>query len=74
MRSFKRFAFVLFTLFIAAIVVMFVLENNQSVGLLLFGLSVPRFPVSVLVLLALLAGMMIGPLLSWLIVVRRRLK
>ncbi|TNB79530.1 LapA family protein [Pseudomonas sp. Fig-3] len=74
MRSFKRFALVLLALLVAAVIVLFVLENTQPVALLFLGWSVPQLPVSVCVLVSLLAGMMVGPLLAWFMGARRRLK
>ncbi len=74
MWNFKRLAFVVLAVLVASAIVLFVLENNQPVALLFLGWSAPQFPVSVFVLLALLVGMMIGPLLGWLVGVRRRLK
>ena len=65
MRGFKRVILVLSILLIVLICVAFVLENQQSVSLLFLGLSGPRIPVSLVVVLALLAGMLIGPVLSW---------
>jgi putative membrane protein len=74
MRNFKRLALVIFALLVAAAIVLFVLENNQPVTLLFLGWSAPQLPVSVFVLLALLVGMAFGPLLTWFVGVRRRLK
>jgi uncharacterized integral membrane protein len=47
------------------VVLVFVLENQQSVALLFLGLSGPQLPVSLIVVLALLIGMLIGPVLGW---------
>ncbi|AEA67754.1 MULTISPECIES: lipopolysaccharide assembly protein LapA domain-containing protein [Pseudomonas] len=74
MRNFKRLALVVLALLVASAIVLFVLENNQSVALLFLGWSAPQLPVSVFVILALLAGMMFGPLLAWFVGARRRLK
>ncbi|NUT79808.1 lipopolysaccharide assembly protein LapA domain-containing protein [Pseudomonas brassicacearum] len=74
MWNFKRLAFVVLAVLIASAIVLFVLENNQPVALQFLGWSVLQFPVSIFVLLALLAGMMIGPLLAWFVGARRRLK
>ena len=74
MRSFKRLAFAVAALLVAAAIILFMLENTQLVGLLFLGWSAPQLPISVLVLLALLAGMMLGPLLAWITGVRRLLK
>jgi lipopolysaccharide assembly protein A len=74
MRNFKRLALVVLVLLVASAVVLFVLENNQSVALLFLGWSSPQLPVSVCVLVSLLAGMMVGPLLAWFMGARRRSK
>ncbi|MFJ3449169.1 lipopolysaccharide assembly protein LapA domain-containing protein [Pseudomonas sichuanensis] len=64
MRNLKRALLVLFMLLLAALVVFFVLENQQSVALVLFGWSAPAMPVAVLVLAALVVGLAVGPLLG----------
>jgi uncharacterized integral membrane protein len=74
MRNFKRLALVVLALLVASAIVLFVLENNRPVALLFLGWSAPQLPVSVFVILALLAGMMLGPLLAWFVGARRRLK
>jgi len=74
MRNFKRLALVVIALLVASAIVLFVLENHQPVALLFLGWSGPQLPISIFVLLALLVGMMIGPLLAWFMGARRRLK
>lgn len=74
MRNFRRFTLVSAALFVAFFVILFILENTQSVVLLFLGWPAPQFPVSVYMLLAFLAGMMLGPLLVWFVGLRRRLK
>ncbi|WP_191833461.1 LapA family protein [Pseudomonas fluorescens] len=64
MRNFKRALVVLFLLVLAALVLFFVLENQQAVALVMFGWSAPAMPVAVPVLAALLVGLAIGPLLG----------
>lgn len=64
MRNFKRALVVLFLLLLATLVLFFVLENQQTVALVMFGWSAPAMPVAVLVLAALLVGLAIGPLLG----------
>ena len=63
MRNLKRLIFILIALLIAAAIVVFVLENQQSFALVFFGWNAPELPVAVPVIFALLVGMMIGPLL-----------
>lgn len=64
MRNLKRALAALFVLMLAAVVLLFVLENQQGVSLVLFGWSAPAMPVAVLVLTALIVGLAVGPLLG----------
>nr|WP_264652608.1 alkaline shock response membrane anchor protein AmaP [Pseudomonas sp. JUb96] len=63
MRNFNRLIFVLFSLLLVAAVLIFVLENQQPASLSFLGFSLPVLPLSVFVLAALIAGLLIGPLL-----------
>jgi uncharacterized integral membrane protein len=65
MRRFWRVVLAVFVLLLALVILAFVLENQQSVSLLFLGWSGPQLPVSVVMVLALLAGMLIGPVLGW---------
>jgi uncharacterized integral membrane protein len=65
MRNLKRILLGVFLLLMVLIVLAFVLENQQSVSLLFLGFSGPQLPVSVVAVLALLIGMLIGPVLGW---------
>ncbi|MDH1574043.1 lipopolysaccharide assembly protein LapA domain-containing protein [Pseudomonas sp. GD03746] len=64
MRNLKRALAALFVLLLAAVVLFFVLENQQAVALVLFGWSAPELPVAVPVLAALVVGLAVGPLLG----------
>ncbi|MCO7595988.1 MULTISPECIES: lipopolysaccharide assembly protein LapA domain-containing protein [Pseudomonas] len=64
MRNLKRAIAALFVLLLAAVVLFFVLENQQTVSLMLFGWSAPAVPVAILVLAALVVGLAVGPLLG----------
>ncbi|MNJ13129.1 hypothetical protein D3C77_73330 [compost metagenome] len=70
MRNFKRLLLGLFLVVVVLGVLVFVLENQQSVTLVFLGGALPQYPVSVFVLAALLVGLAIGPVLS-LIVAKR---
>lgn len=72
MRNLKRALAVLFVLALALLVLFFVLENQQTVALVLFGWSAPEMPVAVPVVAALLVGLAIGPLLGAYGVLRSR--
>ncbi|MDD0998614.1 LapA family protein [Pseudomonas sp. TNT2022 ID1044] len=78
MRNLKRIVLAVFILLLVLVILAFVLENQQSVSLLFLGLAGPQMPVSLLMVLALLVGMLIGPLLGWFVgrssrVARKRL-
>lgn len=64
MRNLKRALAALFVLLLAAVVLFFVLENQQAVSLVLFGWTSPAVPVAVLVIAALVVGLAVGPLLG----------
>lgn len=64
MRNLKRALVVLFILALATLVLFFVLENQQVVALVMFGWSAPALPLSVVVLVALLLGLVVGPLMG----------
>lgn len=70
MRGVKRVALVLIVLIVALAILAFVLENQQDVALAFLGWSTPQLPVSVFVTLALIVGMLVGPLLG--LLVRRK--
>lgn len=72
MRGVKRVALVLIVLIVALAILAFVLENQQDVALAFLGWSTPELPVSVFVALALIVGMLVGPVLGLLIRPRKR--
>lgn len=65
MRNFKRAVIVVFLLLLVLVMLAFVLENQQSVSLLFLGWASPALPLSLVLVLALLIGMTIGPVLGW---------
>ncbi|MEI4520648.1 LapA family protein [Pseudomonas sp. CCNWLW23] len=67
MRNLKRILIGFFILLLILVILAFVLENQQSVSLLFLGLSGPQLPISLIVVLAFLVGMLIGPVLGWLL-------
>ncbi|WP_426150114.1 lipopolysaccharide assembly protein LapA domain-containing protein [Pseudomonas sp. DC3000-4b1] len=72
MRSLTRLVQVVLLLIVAAVCLLFVLENPQKVSLSFLGFAGPEWPVSVVVLLALLAGLAVGPVIGWFIAIRGR--
>ncbi|TVT82769.1 LapA family protein [Pseudomonas sp. H3(2019)] len=67
MRNLKRVLLAVVVLLLVLAILAFVLENQQSVSLSFLGLAGPQLPVSVITVIALLFGMLIGPLLGWLV-------
>ena len=64
MINLKRFLFGVFSLLLVLAILVFVLENQQSVSLAFLGGVGPQLPVSVVIVGALLTGMVIGPMIS----------
>lgn len=62
MRNLRRVLLGIFILLLVLAVLAFVLENQQSVSLLFLGWAGPELPVSLVVVLALLLGMFVGPI------------
>ncbi len=67
MRGVKRIAFVLFTLLVVLTVFAFVLENQQGITLSFLGWNTAQLPAAVFITLALIIGMLIGPVLGVLV-------
>jgi uncharacterized integral membrane protein len=67
MRNLKRVLLGVFVLLLVLAILAFILENQQSVSLLFLGWAGPELPVSLVVVAALLVGMLIGPMLAWLL-------
>ena len=74
MRNVKRLIFFVIVLLVLAVTIVFVLENQQPVALVFFGWSAPELSVAVPVILALLVGMLIGPVLTWVTRLRKKPK
>ncbi|WP_043274283.1 lipopolysaccharide assembly protein LapA domain-containing protein [Pseudomonas sp. CHM02] len=67
MRRAKRVVLFLAASFIAILVLAFVLENQQGASLTFFGWSTVELPVSVFLTLALILGLLVGPVLALLV-------
>ncbi|MFC6298380.1 DUF1049 domain-containing protein [Pseudomonas sp. CCM 7893] len=72
MRGVKRVALVLIVLVVALVILAFVLENQQDVALSFLGWSTPQMPVSVFVAVALIVGMVVGPIIGFLTIRKPR--
>ncbi|MBD8150272.1 DUF1049 domain-containing protein [Pseudomonas fluorescens] len=64
MRQFKRIFTVIIASVVALVTVGFVLENQQPASLSFLGWSSATLPVSVFVTLALILGLLLGPVVS----------
>lgn len=67
MRNLMRVFFAVFILLLILAILVFVLENQQSISLLFLGWAGPELPVSLVMILALLFGMLIGPAFCWIL-------
>lgn len=67
MRGVKRIILVLAIFVVVLAVLAFVLENQQAVSLSFLGWSTAQWPAAVFVTLALIVGMLIGPLFGALV-------
>lgn len=74
MRNVKRVILAVVILLVVLATVVFVLENQQPVALVFLGWSTPPLSVAVPVILALLLGMVIGPVLGWIVSLRKKSK
>ncbi|MCF5725717.1 lipopolysaccharide assembly protein LapA domain-containing protein [Pseudomonas syringae] len=72
MPRLKRVIAVFTALVVVLVVVGFVLENQQNVSLSFLGWSTAQIPVSVFVVIAVIGGMIVGPLLGFAARGRRR--
>jgi len=72
MRSLRRALLAFFILALMVLVLFFFLENQQAVSLILFGWTLPSVPVALLILVALFLGLLIGPVLSAIVRLRRK--
>lgn len=62
MRNIARIVTALVVVLLGALVLFFVLENQQVISLTMFGRSLPGLPISVLVIATMVAGMVLGAL------------
>ncbi|WP_150582006.1 lipopolysaccharide assembly protein LapA domain-containing protein [Pseudomonas fluorescens] len=67
MRNVQRVLLAVLCLLIVLAILAFVLENQQPVSLVFLGWTGPELRISLVVVIAMLAGMVLGPTLGWLI-------
>lgn len=65
MRNFKRVVLAVFAIIVLFGIVVFTLENQQSMSLVFLGWRSPGLPVSLYFIAALLIGMAIGPVMGF---------
>lgn len=63
MRLIKRLILGLLILAVVGVTLVFNLENQQPTSLVFLGFTAPAFPVSVIVCMAFIVGLILGPLL-----------
>ena len=71
MGKLKRITLTMLILLLALLVVVFIIENRQPVSLNFLGWASAQMPVAGWIAAALLLGLLVGPLLAWLIGPRR---
>ncbi|MFU2328103.1 DUF1049 domain-containing protein [Pseudomonas sp. NFX98] len=64
MRNLIKIIAVAFILPVAALILIFTLENQKAVSLVFLGMDAPPLAVSALVLSAFLLGLVVGPFLA----------
>lgn len=74
LKGFKRFSLVLLLLLTAVAVLVFVLENRQQSHVVFLGWLSPELPVSVLMSLAFILGVLLSLLLNLWLLGRQRLR
>lgn len=72
MRILKRILLLVVAMIVVILTAAFMLENRQPVALAFFGWSAPEMSVAVPVVLALLVGMLIGPVFAWIASLRKK--
>lgn len=72
MNKARRLLLVLMVLVVFLVVSAFVLENQQKISLSFLGRGTAQLSVSVFIILALIVGMLVGPLIELLVRRRRR--
>lgn len=72
MRIIKRILLGIVALAVVAVTTVFMLENRQPVALNFMGWSAPEMSVAVPVVLALLLGMLIGPVFALMVSARKK--
>jgi len=65
MRRLIRLFFAIIVILFVSVVLVFMLENQQLISLSFLGWTGPQLAVSFVTLVALLIGMIIGPLIHW---------
>ncbi len=64
MHGIKRAALLILLLTAALVILVFVLENQQSLAFSFLGWVTPQVPASVFVVVALIVGLSVGPLMA----------
>ncbi len=72
MRILVRALLGIIALAAVVITIIFILENQQPISLAFLGWTAPQLSLAVLIVLSLLVGMLIGPVLSWIISLRKK--
>jgi len=74
MRMFTRAFTAIAALLLVVTTIVFILENQQKISLVFFGWTSPELFLAIPIIAALLIGMLIGPLLGWIVRLRKKRK
>ncbi|WP_304638771.1 LapA family protein [Pseudomonas sp.] len=70
----KRAVLIIILLLVALATLDFMLENQQNVTLQFLEMSSPELPISLYVIIAFIAGSLLGVLIGWVVTTRLRLR
>lgn len=74
MRRFQKVILVIMLLIVAAFILTFILENNREVTLNILTFALPSLPISILIIIGFLLGLIISSVISYTVVIRMRIK
>lgn len=73
MQHIKKIIFVLVALALAAVTILFILENQTNIAIKFMTWKSPELPMATFLIMALLLGLILGALLGWLGITRMRM-
>ena len=74
MRRFQKVILIIMLLVIAGFILTFILENNHEITLNILTLTTPSLPISILIIIAFLLGLIIALIISYTVIIKMRIK